>query len=197
MAAPAKLNRDLILDEAIAILREEGLEEVTLRKLAARLGVEAPSLYRHISSKQELLALVTLRMFKAQLDQVGERMSWQEWLLEFGRVLWSTQTRIRDSARLVLTTDFTPEQLVTMSDWATDALARYGIPYRTAREMHFSVQAIELGLSGLAEGPNGAFARTFVPFDEILDNSLRALVAGWEARLAGKELEQKVPPPLQ
>lgn len=184
MAAPSKLNQELILEEAIAILRDEGLEEVTLRKLAARLGVEAPSLYRHVSGKQALLALVTLRMFRAQIDQVGERSSWQEWLLEFGRVLWSTQTRIRDSARLVLTTAFTPDQLMTMSDWATDALARYGIPRDTAREMHFAVQAMDLGLSGLAEGPSGAFTRAFVPLDDILDHSLRALVAGWEARLS-------------
>lgn len=187
MAAPAKLNQELILGEAISLLREEGLDEVTLRKLAARLGVEAPSLYRHISGKQELLALITLRLFRAQIDQIGLCRSWQEWLLEFGRVLWSTQTRIRDSARLVLTTDFEPEQLTTMSGWAIDALARHGISRQTALEMHFSVQAIVLGLSGLAEGSSGQFLQQLIPFDEMLEHSLKALVVGWEARLIGTE----------
>jgi AcrR family transcriptional regulator len=42
MPAPTKLTLDLILTEALAILRSEGLDEVTLRKLAALVGVEAP-----------------------------------------------------------------------------------------------------------------------------------------------------------
>lgn len=183
MAAPAKLNQEQILSEAVSLLREEGLDEVTLRKLAARLGVEAPSLYRHISGKQELLALVTLRLFRAQIDQIGVRPSWQEWLLEFGSVLWSTQTRIRDSARLVLTTDFEPEHFTTMSGWVIEVLAKHGVDRHAAVEMQLSVQAMVLGLSGLAEGPNAKFLRQFIPFDEILEHSLKALVAGWEARI--------------
>lgn len=181
MAAPAKLNREMILGEAVSLLREEGLEQVTLRKLAARLGVEAPSLYRHISGKQELLTLVTLRLFRAQIDQIGSCASWQEWLLEFGRVLWSTQTRIPDIARLVLTTDFAPGQLATMTDWVAAVLVGHGVPQGAVLEMQLSVQAIVLGLSGLAQK---ATVRRVIPFDSILDHSLKALVAGWEARLA-------------
>lgn len=113
-------------------------------------------------------------------------MPW-EWLLEFGRVLWSTQTRIRDSARLVLTTEFEPEQLTTMSDWVAEALTGLGVDRQTALEMQFSVQAIVLGYSGLTEGPNGKFLQQLIPFDKILEHSLKALVAGWEARLAGAE----------
>jgi len=185
MPAPSKLNLDQIVDEAIVLLREEGLDEVTLRKLAARLGVEAPSLYRHIGGKPRLQALITLKLFRMQLDQVGMRSSWQEWLVELGRMFWTTQGAIPDCARLVLTTKFEPEQLSTMSDWAAAALVAHGIDRATAFEMHLSVQAFVLGLGGLADGPNTDFMRRTMPLDAILDHTLSALVSGWEARLAG------------
>lgn len=182
--APAKLNQDLILTEAVAILRDEGLDEVTLRKLAARLGVEAPSLYRHIGGKQRLQALMTLRLFRIQLDQIGECPRWQDWLNRFGHVLWTTQSAIRDCARLVLTTGFEPQQVETMSGWVAAALARHGIGPETALEMQLSVQALVLGLSGLADGPNNVLLRQSVPFDTVLGHSLGAMISGWEARLA-------------
>lgn len=183
MPAPAKLNQDLILTEAVALLRDEGLDEVTLRKLAARLGVEAPSLYRHIGGKQRLQALMTLRLFRMQLDQIGECPCWQDWLNGFGHVLWTTQSSIRDCARLVLTTGFEPQHVETMSGWVAAALARHGIGPETALEMQLSVQALVLGLSGLADGPNKALLRQTVPFDAVLGHSLGAMISGWEARL--------------
>lgn len=183
MPAPAKLNREQIVDEAIALLREDGLEKITLRALAARLGVEAPSLYRHIGDKQQLLGLVTLRLFRQQLDRLDGRSSWQEWLLAFGHELWATQTAIRDCARLVLTTGMAPAQFETMSDWASAPLIELGIDRDTATEMHMAVQATVLGFSGIADGPNGAYLRQVMPFDTLLDQALEALVRGWEARL--------------
>jgi TetR/AcrR family tetracycline transcriptional repressor len=188
MPAPTKLNQELILSEAVAILREEGLDEVTLRKLAGRLGVEAPSLYRHIGGKPRLQALMTLRLFRMQLDQIGATATWQEWLTGLGRVLWTTQSSIRDCARLVLTTGFEPEQIATMTGWVADALAEHGIDAPTALEMQLSVQALVLGLSGLADGPNAQTLRRSIPFDATLDHALGAMILGWEARLrAGLE----------
>ena len=49
------LSRDRILDAALALADEAGLEGLTMRGLAARLGVEAMSLYNHVASKAELL----------------------------------------------------------------------------------------------------------------------------------------------
>lgn len=182
MPAPAKLSEEMILSEAIALLQEEGLDEVTLRKLAARLGVEPPSLYRHIGGKAQLLALMTLRLFRMQIDRVGERASWQEWLIEFGRILWDTQMNIEDCARLVLTTEFAPQQFDAMTGWVADALAHHGIDPETALEMQLAVQAVIIGLAGSTSGPNRQYLRQAIPFDQIAEHALAALVVGWEAR---------------
>lgn len=47
-----------IVAEARAMLRESGWSAISMRRLAARLGVKAPSLYKHISGKSELLQLL-------------------------------------------------------------------------------------------------------------------------------------------
>lgn len=47
-----------IVDEARRMLRESGWSNVSMRRLAARLDVKAPSLYKHISGKDELLQLL-------------------------------------------------------------------------------------------------------------------------------------------
>lgn len=180
MPAPAKLSEEMILIEAIALLREEGLDEVTLRKLAARLGVEAPSLYRHIGGKPRLLALITMRLFRLQLDKVGQQPNWQSWLTEFGRVLWDTQVEIDDCARLVLTTEFEPHEFDTMTAWVAEALDRYGIDRESALEMQLAVQALILGLAGNLSGPNRQYLRRTIPFDRIREHAVTALVAGWE-----------------
>lgn len=185
MPAPAKLTLERILDEAVTLLREQGLDRVTLRGLAGRLGVEAPSLYRHIGSKDALLGLVTLRLFRQQLDRIGTRATWQEWLVAFGHELWATQGVIRDCARLVLTTPMTHEQFEAMSTWASEPLIDLGIDSHTATDMHMAVQAVVLGFSGIADGPNADYLRRAMQFDALLDHALEALVRGWEARLGG------------
>jgi len=49
------LERDLVVNTALKLLDEVGLDGLTLRKLAAELGVQAPALYWHFKNKQALL----------------------------------------------------------------------------------------------------------------------------------------------
>jgi AcrR family transcriptional regulator len=49
------LNRERICREALALVDEEGLDALSMRRLGARLGVEAMSLYRHVRDKADLL----------------------------------------------------------------------------------------------------------------------------------------------
>nr|BFE78795.1 hypothetical protein GCM10020093_013960 [Planobispora longispora] len=49
------LTRQIIVDAALRLLDEAGLEGLTVRRLAAELGVQSPALYWHFRTKQELL----------------------------------------------------------------------------------------------------------------------------------------------
>jgi AcrR family transcriptional regulator len=50
------LSRERVLDAAIRLADEGGLESLTMRKLAAELGVEAMSLYHHVANKADVVA---------------------------------------------------------------------------------------------------------------------------------------------
>jgi TetR/AcrR family tetracycline transcriptional repressor len=49
------LTRDLIVEEAIAAIDENGLNALTMRALGHRLGVEAMALYRYVNGREDLL----------------------------------------------------------------------------------------------------------------------------------------------
>jgi AcrR family transcriptional regulator len=54
-AQRAPLNRDRVLHAAVALADEEGMSSLSMRKLGDALGVEAMSLYNHVTNKSDLL----------------------------------------------------------------------------------------------------------------------------------------------
>jgi len=55
VANKAPLNQERTLSVALAVADSEGIEAVTMRRLARELGVEAASLYHHVRGKEEIL----------------------------------------------------------------------------------------------------------------------------------------------
>jgi AcrR family transcriptional regulator len=49
------LNRERVLQAAVRLADDRGLEELSMRKLAQELGVEAMSLYNHVENKDDIL----------------------------------------------------------------------------------------------------------------------------------------------
>ena len=60
--ARAPLTQDLIVDTALAVLAEEGIEAVTMRRVAQGLDTGPASLYAHVSNKEELHELMADRV---------------------------------------------------------------------------------------------------------------------------------------
>jgi AcrR family transcriptional regulator len=70
--ARTPLSRDRILRAALGLADRDGFEACTMRKLGAQLGVEAMSLYRHVTSKEDLLSgLVDLVFAEVEVDEPG------------------------------------------------------------------------------------------------------------------------------
>jgi AcrR family transcriptional regulator len=61
------LSRARILDTALAMIDRDGLDALSMRRLAAELDVSAMSLYHHVPNKEALLMGVTERLF-AEID---------------------------------------------------------------------------------------------------------------------------------
>jgi AcrR family transcriptional regulator len=60
MPYPSQVNRDTILEQAVVLIKQEGVEALSLAKLATALGIKAPSLYRYYDSRTRLLQGVNL-----------------------------------------------------------------------------------------------------------------------------------------
>ncbi len=52
------LTRDRIVEAAVAVVDESGIDGLTMRAVSKQLGAGTMSLYRHVSSREELLDLV-------------------------------------------------------------------------------------------------------------------------------------------
>lgn len=59
MSNTALLNQDIIVDMAISILNTNGLNKLSMRSLADKLGIKASSLYWYFKNKNELLLYIS------------------------------------------------------------------------------------------------------------------------------------------
>ena len=78
----ASLSRDRIVDEALALMDEDGLAGFSMRKLGTRLGVEAMSIYHHIPNRQAILGAVTERVL-SDIPISDRDTGWRVRLQEF------------------------------------------------------------------------------------------------------------------
>ncbi|HST85635.1 MAG TPA: TetR/AcrR family transcriptional regulator [Kineosporiaceae bacterium] len=71
------MNRQRTLEVALAVADGEGIEAVTMRRLARELGVEAASLYHHVNGKDQILdGLVDL--VAAEIEPPKPSADWRE-----------------------------------------------------------------------------------------------------------------------
>lgn len=96
------MNRETVVTEALDLLDEVGLETVSTRRLAKRLGVEQPSLYYHFKTKKDLLAAMAEAAMAPHADAPlpSPEDDWREWFLENSRSFRHTLLMRRDGARL-------------------------------------------------------------------------------------------------
>ena len=97
------LDQTQVVRGALQLLDEVGLDELTMRKLAERLGVKAASLYRHVRNKDELLALLGDEI-SAEISLPRSSGSWRDQLTESA---WNVRRGLlahRDGARVLAST---------------------------------------------------------------------------------------------
>lgn len=79
------LTRERVIDAAIELADEAGMEALSMRKLAQRLGVEAMSLYNHVPGKEALID----GMVDAVVARIDVPRPGQPWRAEMERRAWS------------------------------------------------------------------------------------------------------------
>lgn len=90
MAGRRRWSTDEILDTAAELLRTSDAESFSVRKLAAALGTDSSSLYRHFRNKTELLRAVADRILAAAMDGYRPEGDWKQRIT-------TTALRLRDA----------------------------------------------------------------------------------------------------
>jgi AcrR family transcriptional regulator len=78
MAARRRWSSEDILDTAAELLRTSDAESFSVRKLAAALGTDSSSLYRHFRTKTELLRAVADRILLSAMDGYRPEGDWKQ-----------------------------------------------------------------------------------------------------------------------
>jgi TetR/AcrR family transcriptional regulator, tetracycline repressor protein len=129
------LNKKRIVEEALELLNDGGIESVSLRGLAKRLGVKAPTLYWHVKNKAALINEMAECILQSEVNDLRQRDSdepWQEWLIHVLNQLRRAILSYRDGGRVVAGAHFS----LTLSDVmeaAIRTLLTAGVSLRESR----------------------------------------------------------------
>lgn len=178
------LSKQEILEEALELLDEDGLDGLSMRKLADRLGVRAPTLYYHIPDKSALLNEITLVLFERSLDRMPKCATWQQWMIAFGEAIWDVQQEARYAPALLLSTHLEEEHFVRSHDRLRREIRPFDLDQEKLFSIQAAVQAVVTGWSIFAHTSYSDKVGRYVDFREAARNSVSALIQGWDTKFA-------------
>lgn len=121
------LSRERILKAALDLVDRQGIESLSMRNLAAKLGVEAMSLYKHVANKDAVLdGLVEIILREMEIPPVGT--PWRE---AMRRRAWSVRHTIlrHPWASVLLESRMAPsEARMRYADTVLSILNKAGFP---------------------------------------------------------------------
>jgi AcrR family transcriptional regulator len=131
---PAKpaLTRQGIIDAALTILRDEGLNKVTMRRIAAALDTGPASLYVYVRNTADLHAQILDSLLGPVTPPPPEAGPWRDrlktLLADYGQILFKHP----EIARMALSTQPSGPNYLALVDAILALLVEGGVPDRTA-----------------------------------------------------------------
>jgi AcrR family transcriptional regulator len=125
------LRKANVVDGALALLDDTGLDGLTMRRLGEALGVRAGALYRHFPSKQALLDAMAERILES-IDIALEPGPWDERGPVLAGRMRLALLRHRDGARVVAGAYTTQAHSVLFGNTSAALLREAGLPPQQA-----------------------------------------------------------------
>ena len=167
------LDRDRVVRVALELLDEVGLDGLSMRRLADKLGVKAASVYWHVRDKEELLDLVFDRVIGEVEVPNPDPLRWQEQVWEVARRMRRVTNSHRDVARIQLGRFPIGPNALVFSEGLLAILRAAGLPNRAsayfAALLPMYVSAFSLEEASGLKTPGGDEALPEKVLEEIRD----------------------------
>ncbi|WP_112245288.1 TetR/AcrR family transcriptional regulator [Kribbella monticola] len=168
-AGEERLSRQAILEAALRIVDDEGLEAMTMRRLAAALGVNPMSLYHHLPNKAAVFAGLAELVF-AGMDNATAPDDDVDWRTELTRAAHAYRNALRAHPNLALQvladTAAVSEVVVVTVEPFYRALDRAGLP---PRQIFEAVNTLIDFIHGFTLGEASVRADTFELAPDLLE----------------------------
>ncbi|MEV0677581.1 GntR family transcriptional regulator [Actinosynnema sp. NPDC050436] len=176
-AAPEReLTRDRVVRAAIDIADAEGLAALSMRGVAARLGVAAMSPYRHVASKGDLVLMMADAVFGAKPLPARPPAGWRARVEVGVRALWELHREHPWLAQLgPLTRPLVVPNLLAHSEWVLGGLDQLGLDPTTTFDLNVLLYSHVLGLAVHLEREAGAEGATGLSTEQWMDGQARTL----------------------
>jgi TetR/AcrR family transcriptional regulator, tetracycline repressor protein len=132
---PGGLTKAAIVQAALDLLDEQGMDGLTVRALASRLGVQAPALYWHVRNKQALLDEMATEVWR----RIGDVMAalpgdlpWREVMAIYAATVRQELLGHRDGAKAFSGTTLTDPDVVRRQEGTFASLVRQGFTLQDA-----------------------------------------------------------------
>jgi TetR/AcrR family transcriptional regulator, tetracycline repressor protein len=132
---PAGLTKTTIVQAAFDLLDDAGMDGLTVRKLASRLGVQAPALYWHVPSKQALLDEMATQIWRHIGDVMAalpDNLPWREVMTTYADTVRGELLGHRDGAKAFSGTTLTDPAVIRRQEVTLSNLLRQGFTLRDA-----------------------------------------------------------------
>ncbi|MEU4302895.1 TetR/AcrR family transcriptional regulator C-terminal domain-containing protein [Kitasatospora aureofaciens] len=178
VTADHELTRERIIRTSIDIADGEGLAALSMRSVAARLGVAAMSPYRYVNSKDDLVLLMADAVFGEEVYPVEPPTGWRVRLEVGARTLWGIHRRHPWLAQVgTLTRPLMLPALMVHAEWALAALDGHGLDPTTMLDLHVLLYSYVQGIAVHLERETQAEAATGLSEDKWMDHQTPALQA--------------------
>ncbi|MFE1775409.1 TetR/AcrR family transcriptional regulator C-terminal domain-containing protein [Streptomyces sp. NPDC059008] len=171
-----ELSLDRIVRTAIEIADAEGLSALSMRGVAARLGVAAMSTYRYVPSKEDLVLHMADAAFGEESYGADAPEEWRARIELGARTLWSLHRKHPWLAQLgSLTRPLLVPNLMVHGEWVLGALDGHGLDPTTLFDIHVLLYSHVQGLAMHLEMEAHAEAATGQSEDQWMDSRAPAL----------------------
>ncbi|MED3603910.1 TetR/AcrR family transcriptional regulator C-terminal domain-containing protein [Bacillus subtilis] len=99
-----QISEEKILETSWELLGEGGIETFSMRRLANRLGIQAPSLYWYFKSKQKLYQRLANQVSSMILEEFRSEGDWKEQLMGLAITVRNVLSRYPCSTQLMMMT---------------------------------------------------------------------------------------------